>query len=210
MGMSAARVRPSRVWYGVGAAFAAGAVVWLVLSLVLGLTSLGSEIDGFQRVPIPGTGEVTFAEPGSYVLYYEEGPSGENVGWFDVSLTPASGGGPVQLNEFKGSLTFDLSGHSGRAIKTVHVDKPGKFLLQTELIDPGGRAYVAVGRNFAGDIVRTVVLTVAGTAVLFFGGTAIVVVVAIRRGRARRRLLTTGVEEPGGHASPGQGSSSSG
>src|ERR1700742_3408606 len=115
--MSVQQVRPSRVWYWVAGGLVAGSVAWLALSLVIGFNSLGRQIDGFQQVPIPGQSEVTFAEPGSYVLYYEGlGASDGNVPQFNVSLTPVSGDGAVRLSDYEGSLTYNFSGHSGRAL----------------------------------------------------------------------------------------------
>lgn len=179
-------------------------MVWLALSLVIGFNSLGRQIDGFQQVPIPGQSEVSFTEPGSYVLYYEGvGASEGNVPQFNVSVTPVGGDGTVRLSDYAGSLTYDFSGHSGRALATIDIDKPGKYLLQTESAAANGQANVAVGESVGGDIVRTVVLGLVGTFVLFLAGVAVAVVVAIRRRRARRMLLAADVEKvPGESASP--------
>jgi hypothetical protein len=63
-------IRPSRRWYWVAGCVLAGAAICLVLA-VAGFFSLNRQIIDFQRVRVPGQGEVTFAQPGGYVLYVE-------------------------------------------------------------------------------------------------------------------------------------------
>jgi hypothetical protein len=64
-------IRPARFWYWVAGAAVAAAVLWLALSLFLGFRSLSRQVEGFQRVPIPGQAEVSFVEPGGYTVYFE-------------------------------------------------------------------------------------------------------------------------------------------
>jgi hypothetical protein len=64
-------IRPARFWYWVAGAAVVAAVLWLALSLFLGVRSLSRQVEGFQRVPIPGQAEVSFAEPGGYTVYFE-------------------------------------------------------------------------------------------------------------------------------------------
>ena len=193
--MSAQQVRPSRLWYWVGGALVVGSVVWLVLNIGVGVYSLNQQIDGLQRVPIPGQGEVTFTEAGDYILYYEgHGASSGSNPAFNASLAPAGGGGAVKFGDYGGSLTYDLSGHSGRALGTFHIDKPGTFLLQTDSAEASGQGNVAVGESVSGGIVRTVVVAIVGAAVLFLAGVALLVVVAIRRRSARRMVPAQGIE----------------
>ena len=197
--MSAQQIRPSRVWYWVAGAMAVGSVVWFVLNLVLGLGVVNRQVDGFQRVSLPGQGEVRFTEPGGYVLYYEGlGASDATIPAFNASLVAVGGDGEVPISDYGGSLTYDFSGNSGQAVGTFHIDKPGRFLLRTESGVDGTQANVAVGRSVSGGIFRTVVLVLVGTLVLFFGGAALAVIVAIRRHRSGRLLPATSVEGGGG------------
>ena len=62
--MGAHPIRPARFWYWVAGAAVVAAVLWLALSLFLGFRSLSRQVEGFQRVPIPGQAELSFAEPG--------------------------------------------------------------------------------------------------------------------------------------------------
>jgi hypothetical protein len=62
-----ARLRPGRVWYLVALAVIVAGPAWLLV----GLAALNGQIDSFQRVALPGNGEITLAHSGSYVIYYE-------------------------------------------------------------------------------------------------------------------------------------------
>jgi len=116
--MSAQAIRPSRLWYWVAGAAAVGAVVWLGLGLVLGFLSMDRQVEGFQRVPIPGQAEVSFAEPGGYTLYFEGvGASDEQatIPPFDVSLASVGGGEEVLIRPYGGSVSYSFAGHEGQA-----------------------------------------------------------------------------------------------
>jgi len=189
--MGAHPVRPARFWYWVAGAAAVAAVVWLALSLFLGFRSLSRQVEGLQRVPIPGQAEVSFEEPGGYTLYYEGlGASDEQVTIpsFNVSVTSVGSGEEVPIRDFEGSTIYDFAGHSGRALGTFRIEEPGRFLLRTEGESQGGQANVAVGPNIGSGIFRTVGLAIAGSLILLLVAAVLAVVVAVRRNRARRPL----------------------
>jgi hypothetical protein len=188
--MGARRIRPALFWYWVAGAAVMAAVVWFALSLFLGIRSINRQVEGFQRVPIPGRAEVSFAEPGGYTLYYEGwGAADEQptIPRFRVSLASV-GGEEVSIRDFGGSQTYDLGGHSGRALATFRIEEPGRFLLRAEGEPQDVEANVAVGRSVGPGIFRTVIPTLAGTLILVLGGAVLAVVVAVRRNRARRLL----------------------
>jgi Protein of unknown function (DUF2510) len=188
--MDARRIRPAVFWYWVAGAAVVAAVVWFALSLFLGIRSINGQVEEFQRVPIPGQAEVSFAEPGGYTLYYEGwGAADEQptIPPFRVSLV-SGGGEEVSIRDYGGSQSYDLGGHSGRALATFRIEQPGRFLLRTEGEPPGVEANVAVGRSVGPGIFRTVIPTLAGTMILVLGGAVLAVVVAVRRNRARRLL----------------------
>lgn len=194
--MGAHPLRPARYWYWVAGAVAVAAVLWFALSLFLGFRSLSRQVEGFQRVPIPGQAEVSFAEPGGYTLYYEGlGASDEQmtIPPFRFSLTTV-GGEEVSIRPYGGSATYGLAGHSGRAVATFQIE-PGRFLLQTEGEPQGGQANLAVGSSVGPGIFRVVSLAIVGTLVLLLAGAVLAVVVAVRRNRARR-LLPAAAAQP--------------
>jgi Protein of unknown function (DUF2510) len=189
--MGARRIRPALFWYWVAGAAVVAAVVWFAFSLFLGIRSINGQVERFQRIPIPGQAEVSFAEPGGYTLYYEEwGAADEQptIPPFRVSLVSVLGGEEVSIRDYGGSQTYELGGHSGRALATFRIEQPGRFLLRTEGEPQDVEANVAVGRSVGPGIFRTVIPTLAGTMILVLGGAVLAVVVAVRRNRARRLL----------------------
>ena len=186
---------------------AVGSVVWFVLNLALGLLAVDHQVDRFQRLPLPGQGEVSFTEPGGYVLYYEGlGAPEAAIPPFTATLVPVSGDGSIPVSDYGGSLTYDFSGHSGQAVGTFNIDAPGRFILQTESeVDGVSQATGAVGRSVGWAIVRTVVFALVEAPVLIVGGAALAVVVAIRRRRAQRLSPTGTVEGWAGASGDGSG-----
>lgn len=59
-----AELRPGRRWYWLAVATALAGLAWAAVVLVLVVGS----VDSFQRVPVPGTGQVSLAS-GQYVIY---------------------------------------------------------------------------------------------------------------------------------------------
>jgi hypothetical protein len=195
--MSAQPIRPVRFWYWVAGAAVVAAVLWLALSLFVGFRSLSRQVEGFQRVPIPGQAEVSFAEPGGYTVYFEGvGASDEQVPIppFRFSLTTV-GGAEVSIRPYGGSATYGLAGHSGRAVATFQIEEPGRFLLQTEGESQGGQASLAVGRSVGPGIFGVVSGAIAGALILVLAGAVLAVVVAVRRNRARR-LVPASAAQP--------------
>ena len=207
--MSAQPVRPARLWYWVAGAAVVAAVVWLALGLFLGFRSLSRQVEGFQRVPIPGQAEVSLAERGGYTVYFEGlGASDEQVPIppFRFSLTTVDGE-EVPVRAYGGSATYGFGGHSGRAVATFQIEEPGRFLLQTEGESQDVEANLAVGRSVGPAIFGTVTQPIVGALVLLLAGAVLAVVVAVRRNRARR-MLPAAAAQPAG--SWGQGSVAAG
>ena len=207
--MSAQPIRPARLWYWVAGAAVVAAVIWLALGLFLGFRSLSRQVEGFQRVPIPGQAAVSLAEPGGYTVYFEGlGASDEQVPIppYRLLLTTADGE-EVPVHPYGGSATYGFGGHSGRAVATFHIEEPGRFLLQTEGESQGGEANLAVGRSVGPAILRTVTQPIVGALVLSLAGAVVAVVVAVRRNRARR-MLPAAAAQPAGNW--GQGPAAAG
>jgi len=95
-------IRPSRYWYLIAGGLLAAAVTCLMVA-VIGMFSWDRQIQDFQRVPVPGQGEITLTQPGEYVLYVEtrgaccswtvgsqDGPLAK--GSMRLAMGPANGG----------------------------------------------------------------------------------------------------------------------
>jgi len=61
------KLRPSRAWYWVALVVFLAGVGWLGGRLYM----LAQQVDSFQRVAAPGSGEVSLDHSGGYVIYYE-------------------------------------------------------------------------------------------------------------------------------------------
>jgi hypothetical protein len=188
--LDAHSIRPARWWYWVAGAAGVAAVVWFALGLLLGFRSAIRQVEAFQRVPIPGQAEVSFAEPGGYTLYYE-GPAASDerfaIPWLDVKLAPVGGGESIPIRDYGTFVTYDFA-RSGRAVGSFRIEEPGRFLLQTEGDSRGGQANVAVGPSWAAASIPTIAVSIVGALLLLMAGAALAMVVAVRRGRARRVL----------------------
>jgi len=186
------------LWYWVAGAAAVAAVVWFGLSFFLGIRSIVRQVEGFQRVPIPGQAEVSFDEPGGYTLYYE-GPGVSDdqptVPRLNVKLAPVGGGELIPIRHYGTPITYDFVGHSGRAVGSFRIEAPGRFVVQTQAEPFEGQANVSVGPGIGRVIVRPLIPAFAGGLILLLAGVVLAVVVAVRRGRARR-LLPVAAAQP--------------
>jgi hypothetical protein len=177
-----ARLRPGRVWYWVALLVFLAAMAWLGLSLVL----LNGRIDSFQRVAVPGSGEVSLDHSGDYVIYYEgPGAAEGNVPPFDITVTPVSAPAAVQsLDPYTTSVSYSFGSREGRAVLTLEVAQPGTFVIEaTDAPGVAGGSSLAVGSSIAGDIVRGVVPSAIATVAAISGA---IVIAIVRHSRAKR------------------------
>ena len=193
-------IRPSRSWYWVACGILAAAAICIAFALA-GFFSLNRQIKNFQREAVPGQAEVTFAQPGRYVLYVErpghccsfsvgeEGSAPFSSWSMNVGLQPVSGGPPVALSTWRGSIqSYAVSGHEGQSAMSFTISQPGTYVLAASEVTPGSVADVAIGRRISSAVWVTVVLGLAGLFALL-AGLVIGGVTAFRRRHARRRLL---------------------
>jgi hypothetical protein len=145
-----AKLRPGRVWYWVALLVFLGGATWVAV----GLVTLNNKIDSFQRVAIPGIGEVSLDHSGGYVIYYEgPGAADGNVPAFDVTVTAASALAAVEsLETYSSGLSYSFGSREGRAVLTLGVAQPGWFVIEA----PGapavsGGSSLAVGSSIGGD-----------------------------------------------------------
>jgi hypothetical protein len=115
-----------------------------VLSLVLLLAALTGlvgwlvtlspfQLDRWQAIET--THAVTFAEPGTYVLFEEGEGSSTRRGDPRLIVTVRSiAGRPIPLRPLidrmgRSPQTYDVRVHEGRAIGSIDVDRPGRYLI---------------------------------------------------------------------------------
>jgi hypothetical protein len=179
-------VRPAR---GTGVAL----VVFLVGAGWVGggLYRLDERVDSFQRVALPGEGEVNLDHSGGYVIYYEgPGAAEGTVPPFTVNVTPLSESAVApELEAYGGGLTYSFGSREGRGVLTLRVDSPGRFLIEArDAPAVSGGSFLAIGSSIAGGIVRIVVPAL----VLMVAAVSGAIALAIVRRRRRQRVRATG------------------
>ena len=194
-------IRPSRRWYWVAGCALAGALICIALAVV-GFFSLNRQIRDFQRVPVPGQAQITFAQPGGYVLYIESPgqccsltagswDSAPFSSWsMNVALQPVNGGPPVLINTWRGATeSYGVAGHQGQTAMYVTVGRPGRYLLGTSNPVPRSITDVAVGRGIGHGALISLLLALVALFSLIPAGLLVGGVTASRRRRVRRSLL---------------------
>jgi hypothetical protein len=178
-----ARLRPGRVWYLVALAVIVAGVAWLLV----GLAAFNGQIDSFQRVALPGNGEITLTHGGGYVIYYEgRGAAAGNAPVLTVRLRPLSASAAVQSITPAGSFSFSFGSHADTAVLNLQIAHPGRFLLQARA--PAG-SRLAVGSGVGGSLARVIVPFIALIVVGVCGVVAVAFIRGSRRSRERRLAL---------------------
>jgi hypothetical protein len=201
-------LRPSRYWYLLAGGLLAVAVVCLTAAVV-GMFSWDRQIQDFQRVPAPGSGDVTLTQPGKYILYIEArgpccswtiGNQGTPLarGSMRIAMGLANGSQQIPVSVWTGlPVSYGVGGHQGLTAMSFTIMQPGTYLIETEDVHPASVTDLAVGRNILGPTLRPVVLLVAGLAVMLCAVVAFVFTAARRRQARRRRGQPLEVTEPG-------------
>ena len=197
-GAATGPIRSSRRWYIVASCLLAGALVCLSLA-VIGMFSWDRQIQDFQRVPVPGQGEVTLTQPGEYVLYVETrgaccswavGSQDEPLASWSMRLAMglASGSQEIPVGNWTGlPVSYDVGGHRGLTAMSFTIAHPGTYVIETRDVHAGAVTDLAVGRNIQRATLLPLVLLAAGLAALL-GAVVSFVFTAVRRRRVRRGL----------------------
>ena len=188
----------SRLGYWIGGfvivAGVLGAVLWGVLSFL----SIGDRVDDFARAPVPGSARVHL-EARKYIVYVEGPGVGEDFSPpVQFQVVDSDGDGVLPIAGYGGSLTYSMSGHSGRAAGTVTPSRAGTYVLRTATSDPGGGYGVALGESIGGRIVRTILGAFAIGGLGIAAGVGLIVTTGLRR----RRRGSGPPSSPPSHASP--------
>jgi len=201
-------LRPSRYWYLVAGGVLAVAVVCLTAA-VIGILSWDQQIQDFQRVHVPGQGEVTLTQPGQYVLYVETpgaccswtlgSQDTPLAGWsMRLAIGPLNGSGVTPVSSWTGvPESYGVGGHQGMTAMSFTITQPGTYLIEASNVHPAEVTDLAVGRSILGPTLRPLVLLVAGLAALL-GAVVAFAFTAVRRRQARRRQ-----DQPLGVTGPG-------
>jgi hypothetical protein len=153
-----------------------------------------------QRVVVPGAAELTLSEPGRYTVFHEWQSTvgntfyrADDISGMTVTVVEAAGGREVALRAPGMQGRYNLGGHSGVSVLEFDVATAGGYRLGAAYAD--GRAepltVLAVGRNFAGDLVATILGTVAFALAGLGSAVPIFVVTLLKRRSAMERAAGT-------------------
>ena len=175
------RVRPGRIWYLAAILMFLGGAAWVVF----GFVSLSGKVDSFARVPLPAGGTVTLNHSGGYVVYYEgAGANSDRIPRFVVHVAAAPPAAMGELHSYAAAVTYSIGAHQGRAVLTLQVVHPGRFLVvPSGATAVAGGSDLAIGPSIAGSIAGIVLPSIALIFVGIIGG---IVVFIIRHARTRR------------------------
>ena len=150
---------------------------------------LTNQVNGFQRMTVPGTATVHVAQAATRVLYFEGPRTAPPSGQLGIQVTGPAGS-PVVVSAYRADLRYDVPGESGRAGKAIasfHAAAAGDYQISAGpgTSAGGGGGTIAVG----GDVLWDVVPHIAGAAAVFLAGVAaggaLIIVTAVRRSGRR-------------------------
>jgi hypothetical protein len=140
--------------------------------------TITSQFD-FQRVVIPGQGEIHITQTGDYDVFLEtrsrvDGKvyqmADDNVGGLAAKMTWADTDQEIELESPSSDFTYSFGAYEGRSLFKFHAEKTGKAILQAQYADgQGPQAVLAVGQVSMGELIGTILLLVLGVLAAFVG-----------------------------------------
>jgi hypothetical protein len=86
------------------------------------------------------------------VVWLAAGDETVEIPSFRLSVAPVGGGQELTVRPYEGSSLYTSGSYSGRAVGTVQVDQPGRYLLRTEGEPQVVQAHVAVGEEIGSNL----------------------------------------------------------
>ncbi|MFE9579235.1 hypothetical protein ACFYO1_22815 [Nocardia sp. NPDC006044] len=183
------RITPSGWWFAFGGLLIAIGVFGGLGLGIVGITQTAGKIDDFQRVAVPGSGEVQLAETGGYTVYFEGLPGRVNI----VITDP--GGSAVPLTKYDASVTYSFGKHNGEAAFSFEAKQPGTYHVTTKG-DYGGTAAIGPGLGDSFVFQLFAALGIGGGGLIL--GLVVIIVVAVKRSGSKRRAAQAGGGDPPG------------
>jgi hypothetical protein len=190
------QIRPALWWFFVAGGLALVGIVGGIALIVSGVVRLADTVEDFERVSVPGTGEVRIDETGGYSIYHEYDQFGSSRFYPpepDVTVTDPSGT-EVDLERYSGTVTYDFNNHEGEGLYTFDADETGTY---TVTVEGDSESVVAVGRGVGRGLVTSILAGVAVGFIGVVGGIVMAVVVGVKRSGNRRRLRANWNPPPG-------------
>jgi hypothetical protein len=202
-------LKPSKIWYWLGALSIVAGLVGGGAIMVRAFMSLNKTVDNFGRVRVPGdeSCKLVFSKPGTYTIYYEyktdlpargancqptgstesiDAPQRHPLG-LEVSLIDSAGAELATTLSTTNDQSISLHGHMGTALREVQIENPGDYQLKVGGIEPDSAPFVlSVGR---GALTRVAPFMMLGLGIGGLGtvlGIVALIVTASRRRSGRR------------------------
>jgi hypothetical protein len=171
--------RPPTTGYWLAGLLAAAGVLAAIVWAVLAVFALRDHVAGFTHLSAPGETTFPIASSGQYVVYFE-GPGSRTIEQLGLAITGPRGE-PISLQPYANGIKYDAINQAGESVARFQASETGQYRLKVGPDAPGAR--VAVGDNFTGSLVATILGIVA--LVLATNGGALLLAL-----RTYRRSLT--------------------
>lgn len=192
---------PSIVGYVLAVLVAVAGIVAGVALVVSGIRSYIDKVEGFERLPVPGSEEVRLDEEGGYSVYFERpGLEDEDaLPAISVSVT-APDGSTLDLDPYDTDVSYAVSGHDGRGLFTFRAPEAGAYEVRAD----GFGGELAVGRGIGARFAGAVVAGVATLLLAPLLAGVVALVTFLRRSRAKRAAAAAWPQQPqwGGATGP--------
>jgi hypothetical protein len=184
---------PSIAGYVLAAVVAAGGIALGIVLIISGIRSYIDKVEGFERVDVPSSAEVSLGDTGGYSLYFERPglDSEDPLPRISVSVT-APDGSAVELDRYSTDVNYSVSGFDGQGAFTFHADEPGPYLVRTD----GAGGQVAVGRGIGARFAGAVVAGVGTLLLAPVLAAVLALITFLRRSRAKRARSEAQWQQP--------------
>ncbi|MFD4356648.1 hypothetical protein ACFWPK_18190 [Nocardia sp. NPDC058519] len=160
----------------------------------IGFFRMSDDVDRYQRVTVPGSGDLQLAA-GDYTVYFEYPGAATLDPPEAVRARLTDPTGQVVRTEAVGAeQSYQLGSREGTAEFTFHAVQDGMYVLET---DGGPGITLAVGHDLGSSFAGPILLAVAIAITAIILGVAILIITAIRRAGSRRPpVIGSGATKP--------------
>jgi hypothetical protein len=124
--------RPSSLGYWIGGGLIAAACIGAAVWAVLAFFGYVNQVNGFQRMTMPGTAIVHVSQPTTRVLYYESTGAAPSLAQLGIHVTGPAGNA-VGVIRYSGDLRYDVPpldpARAGKAIASFDATAAGNYTI---------------------------------------------------------------------------------
>lgn len=193
--MNDQEISPSRWYYGLAALVFIGGAVSFGLILIRNISGMG---DKLKQVVVPGKVDITLSEPGNYTIFHEHRSvvgqkvysTEEGLSGLECALVSKATGSKINLARSSVNSRYSLGSRSGVSVFDFRIDQPGSYEFSAGYAEgrDGPEVVLAIGQGFVGNILATIL----GSIAVLFGSilvaAAMALITYIKREKAEKRL----------------------